>query len=42
MDWLNFLFGLHDRLHVDIPEADYAKLVTLNGLTSYLVVRVRK
>jgi acyl carrier protein len=27
MDWLNFLIGLHDRMHVDIPEADYSKRV---------------
>jgi acyl carrier protein len=37
MDWLNFLIALHDRLHVDIPEADYAKLVTLDDVTRYLV-----
>ena len=24
MDWLNFLIGLHEKLKVDIPEADYA------------------
>ena len=36
MDWLNFLIALHDRLHVDIPEADYAKLVTLDDVTRYL------
>lgn len=42
MDWLNFLIGLHDHLHVDIPEADYAKLVTLNDLTSYVAARVAK
>jgi hypothetical protein len=26
MDWLNFLRGIHKRLHVDIPEADYKSL----------------
>ena len=36
MDWLNFLIGLHTALKVDIPEADYAGLVTLNDLVSYL------
>ena len=36
MDWLNFLIGLHEKLKVDIPEADYAKLVTLNDVTGYL------
>ncbi len=41
MDWLNFLLGLHEKLAVDIPEADYAKLVTLNDALSYLGARVR-
>ena len=42
MDWLNFLIALHERLHVDIPEADYAKLVTLNDLTKYLALRAAR
>ena len=41
MDWLNFLLGLHEKLAVDIPEADYAKLVTLNDVLGYLGARVR-
>ena len=36
MDWLNFLVGLHQRLKVDIPEADYRKLTTLDTLVAYL------
>jgi len=36
MDWLNFLIGLHQRLQVDIPEADYRKLTTLDALVAYL------
>ena len=36
MDWLNFLLGLHEKLKVDIPEADYAKLITLNDVVAYL------
>ena len=36
MDWLNFIVGLHEQLHVDIPEADYRKLRTLNELIAYL------
>ncbi|MCX7176070.1 MAG: acyl carrier protein [Proteobacteria bacterium] len=39
MDWLNFLIGLHTALQVDIPEADYARLVTLNDLVGYLQQR---
>jgi acyl carrier protein len=36
MDWLNFLIGLHEKLKVEIPEADYAKLVTLGDVLDYL------
>lgn len=36
MDWLNFLLGLHEKLRVDIPEADYARLVTLDDVVDYL------
>ena len=36
MDWLNFIVGLHEALKVDIPEADYQKLVTLDDLVAYL------
>ncbi|MEX0958375.1 MAG: phosphopantetheine-binding protein [Burkholderiales bacterium] len=36
MDWLNFIIALHTRLQVDIPESDYAKLVTLNDVIGYL------
>jgi acyl carrier protein len=36
MDWLNFLTGLHARLHVDIPESDYRRLTTLDRLVTYL------
>ena len=41
MDWLNFLLGLHERLAVDIPEADYAKLVTLKDVLTFLGARLR-
>lgn len=36
MDWLNFLVGLAGRLAVEIPEADYRKLATVNDLVAYL------
>lgn len=35
MDWLNFLAALEEGLGVDIPEADYGKLVTLDHLLAY-------
>ncbi len=41
MDWLNFLIGLHDKLKVDIPEADYAKLVTLGDVLDYLKKKLK-
>jgi acyl carrier protein len=36
MDWLNVIVGFHERFRVEIPEADYAKLVTLNDIAAYL------
>jgi acyl carrier protein len=36
MDWLNFLLGIHSRLHVDIPEQDYASLRTLADVVRYI------
>lgn len=40
MDFLNFVIGLHGSLGVDVPEADYAKLATLNGAVEYLASRL--
>jgi acyl carrier protein len=40
MDWLNFLVSLHERLKVDIPEADYARLVSLDDVVNYLQARL--
>lgn len=39
MDWLNFLIGLHQRFGVDIPEADYARLIDLQSIVVYLAAR---
>lgn len=39
MDLLNFVIGLHKELKVEIPEADYPKLATLDGCIDYLAVR---
>jgi len=36
MDWLNVIVGLHERFGVDIAEADYARLATLNAIVAYL------
>jgi acyl carrier protein len=42
MDMLNLVIGLHERLGVDIPEADYARLTTLEALTAYLSDRLSR
>jgi acyl carrier protein len=39
MDWLNFLVSLHQHFGVTIPEADYAKLVSLDDVLNYLQAR---
>lgn len=41
MDWLNFLVGLHQRFGLDIPEADYAQLVSVDAIVAYLVARLQ-
>ena len=39
-DWLNFLVAVHERLGVDIPDADAAKLSTLDKLVDYCAQRL--
>lgn len=36
MDFLNLVTALHQRLGVDIPEADTASLATLDSAVAYL------
>ena len=36
MDLLNFVIALHKEFNIDIPEADYSKLPTLEGCVEYL------
>jgi len=33
---------VHEALHVEIPEADYPKLITLNGCVEYLSAVLRE
>jgi len=40
MDWLNFLVSLHQRFKVEIPESDYAQLVSLNDVGDYVSARL--
>jgi acyl carrier protein len=41
MDWLNFLVALNERLKIEIPEADYRKLGTLDQIVDYLSAKAR-
>ena len=41
MDWLNFIVGLHQRFGLDIPEADYAFLVSVDAIVAYLLARLQ-
>lgn len=40
-DWLNFLVAVHERLGVDIPDAEAARLRTLDQLTAYCAARLQ-
>jgi len=42
VDFLNFVIGLHKELGVDIPDADVAKLATLNGCATYLSAKLKQ
>ena len=39
-DFLNFLIGMNEQVGVDIPEADYGKLISMDDLIKYLMARV--
>jgi acyl carrier protein len=36
IDFLNFMLALHERLGIEIPEADYPKMYTLDSAVAYL------
>lgn len=38
-DFLNFLIALHERLGIEIPEADYGRLDTLDHIVAYLAAK---
>jgi acyl carrier protein len=40
MDFLNFVVGLHKAFAIDIPEADYRKLATLEGCVAYVAAKM--
>lgn len=39
IDFLNFITALHERTGIDIPEADYGQLATLDDAIAYLTAR---
>lgn len=42
MDILNLMIGIHEATGVDIPEADYPQMVSLDGCVTYLRSRIKK
>ena len=36
MDLLNFVIAVHKEFNIDIPEADYPKLTTIDGFVDYI------
>lgn len=40
MDLLNFVVAVDHELGVEIPESDYAQVVTLDGLVGYVTARL--
>ncbi len=42
MDFLNFVLALHERLDIDIPEAEYPRLATLDSAVAYLSAKLSR
>lgn len=42
MDFLNLVVSLHERIGVDVPEADYPAMTTIDGAVAYLVEALRR
>ena len=40
MNFLTFVVALHERLGVDVPEADYPRLSTLDSAVTYLASKL--
>ena len=39
LDFLNFITAVHKKLGVNVPESDYAKLLTIKGAVAYLLAK---
>lgn len=42
MDFLNFVIALHKTLGIEIPEADYPRLYTLDDAVAYLASKIER
>jgi acyl carrier protein len=40
-DFLNVLIALNEQTGVEIPEADYGQLVSINDIVAYVLARMR-
>ncbi len=40
VDFLNFVIAVHEELGIDIPEADYGRLRSLESCVAYLSARL--
>lgn len=40
-DFLNFLISLNEAIGVEVPEADYGEVATLNALIAYMLARMK-
>lgn len=40
-DFLNFLISLNEAIGVEVSEADYGQVATLNALVSYMLARMK-
>lgn len=41
LDFLNFVTALHKKTGVNVPEADYPKLLTLNKAIGYFAAKLK-
>jgi acyl carrier protein len=40
MDFLHFVVAVHRKLGVEVPEADYPRLATLDGCVAYVAAKL--
>ena len=42
MDFLDFVIEIRKHLRVDIPEEDYAELISIQGLLDYITIQIER